>query len=98
MEATMYSLRIMSKGKIEDVSQGFDLGGIPFSVFVRPKSVAGMETSVVIDCKLICDRVHGEFPVPINDWTPGALQSVSPNGIDLATYDVYWGAGETLKL
>ncbi len=56
-----------------------------------------METSILIDCKLICDKEPGVFPVPVNDWTPGAITEISPNGIDLTEYDVFWGAGETVK-
>ena len=80
----MYSLRILSKGKVTDLSNGFALGGVPFTVFVRPKEVT-METSTLLKCKLICDKEFGMFPV------------ISPNGIDLSVYDVYWGAGETIK-
>ena len=70
--------------------------GVPFTVFVRPKEVT-METSTLLKCKLICDEEFGMFPVPIGDWTPGAITVISPNGIDLSVYDVYWGAGETIK-
>ena len=55
METTMYSLRILSKGKVTDLSNGFALGGAPFTVFVRPKEVT-METSTLLKCKLICDK------------------------------------------
>lgn len=96
METTMYSLRILSKGRVADLSQGFNLGGVPFSVFVRPKTTS-METNTIMSCKLICDKETGDFPVPIGDWTPGAIVSIAPNGIDLNAYDVYWGAGETIK-
>ena len=48
----MYSLRILSKGKVTDLSNGFALGGAPFTVFVRPKEVT-METSTLLKCKLI---------------------------------------------
>ena len=54
----MYRLRILSKG--------FNLGGVPFSVFVRPKK-AIMETNILLDCKLICDQQSGAFPVPLGD-------------------------------
>lgn len=91
----MYNLRILSKGRITDLSQGFSLGGIPFSVFIRPLSV-GMDHTV-INCKLLCDQQSGNFPVPIGDWTPGAIVSISPNAIDLNDYEVYWGAGEQIK-
>ena len=90
----MYSLRILSKGKVTDLSNGFALGGVPFTVFVRPKEVT-METSTLLKCKLICDKEFGMFPVPIGDWTPGAITVISPNGIDLSVYDVYWGAGKS---
>ena len=92
----MYSLRILSKGKVTDLSNGFALGGVPFTVFVRPKEVT-METSTLLKCKLLCDKEFSMFPVPIGDWTPGAIAVISPNGIDLSVYDVYWGAGETIK-
>lgn len=92
----MYSLRILSKGQVKDISKGFSLN-VPFSVFVKPKKVS-METGIIIDCKLICDKEPGAFPVPVNDWTPGAITEISPNGIDLTEYDVYWGAGETIKM
>lgn len=75
----MYSLRILSKGKVTDLSNGFALGGVPFTVFVRPKEVT-METSTLLKCKLICDKEFGMFPVPIGDWTPGAITVISPNG------------------
>lgn len=92
----MYSLRILSKGKVTDLTTGFTLGGVPFTVFVKPKEVT-METSTLLKCKLICDKEADMFPVPIGDWTPGAITAISPNGIDLSVYDVYWGAGETIK-
>lgn len=95
MEATMYSLRILSKGKIKDLSKGFRLpDGVPFSVFVRSKKPT-MDSDIVIQCKLIGDQASGEFPVPVGDWTPGAIVSINPNAIDLKNYDVFWGSGET---
>lgn len=95
METVMYSLRILSKGQITDLSQGFNLGGVPFSVFVRPKEVS-MEANTLVKCQLICDKTESDFPVPIGDWTPGAIVKISPNGISLDDYDVYWGAGEKI--
>lgn len=96
MDATMYSLRIQSKGKIENLDNGFSLSGTPFSVFVRPKENT-METNVLIRCKLIRDKEDGDFPVPIGDWTPGSIVSLSPGAIDLEKFEIYWGAGETIK-
>jgi len=92
----MNSLRILSKGKIADLSSGFDLGGTPFSIFVRSKQ-ATFDTHTIVRCQLICDREAGEFPVPIGDWSPGAITKIPHRGIDLDAYEVFWGAGETIK-
>lgn len=92
----MYSLRILSKGKITDLSKGFDLGGVPFSIYVRKKSVS-MEADLIVKCQLICDLKSGDLPVPVGDWTPAAIVKISPNAIDVTDYDVYWGAGQTIK-
>lgn len=95
MDGEMYSLRVLSHGQITDLSQGFDLGGKPFSVFVRPKKVT-MEANVLLNCKCICDKEASDLPVPIGDWTPAAIASISPNAISLSEYDVYWGGCETV--
>lgn len=96
MDVSLYGLRVLSHGQITDLTKGFDLGGIPFSVFIRPKGTS-MEMNVLLDCRLICDEKAGAFPVPVGDWTPGAIVRISPNAINLDDYDLYWGAGETIK-
>lgn len=90
------TLRILSKRQVEDLTNGFSLGGRPFSVFVRPKQNT-METNTLLKCSLICDTEAGNVPVPIGDWTPCAIVKISSNGISLDDYEVYWGAGETIK-
>lgn len=95
MNSEMYSLRVLSHGKVTDLSQGFDLGGKPFSIFVRPKTVT-MEANVLVSCKCICDKEASDLPVPIGDWTPGAIVSLSPDAISLSDFDVYWGGCETI--
>lgn len=94
----MYSLRLVSKGQITDLSQGFSLAnGIPFSVFLKPKK-ATMNTCELINCKLIGDTEFDNFPVPVGDWTPGAVKQIAASGIDLTAYDVFWGAGANVSL
>ena len=56
-----------------------------------------MEANTLVRCHLICDKKASDFPVPIGDWTPAAIVKISPNAIDLAAFDVFWGAGETIK-
>lgn len=97
MDDAMYSLRILSKGQITDLSKGFDLGGVPFSVYCRKKTVS-METDLIVNCKLLADSSFGNMPVPVGDWTPAEIVKLAPGTISLDAYDVYWGAGEQIKL
>jgi len=89
----MYSSRILQKGKITDLSKAFSLNGTIFSIYVKPK-MATMDPNLVINCKLISDKEFGEFPVPLNDWTPAAIVRIASSAINLESYDVYYGAGE----
>lgn len=98
MDNLMYSLRIVSHGKITSLSKEFILpGNAPFTVFVVPKGVT-MDSCITIDCQLVSDTECGAFPVPLNDWTPGAIKMIAANGIDLDSYDVYWGAGSNVSI
>jgi len=96
MDDLMYSLRILSKGKISDLTKGFDLGGVPFSIYCRKKTVS-MEVDLVVSCQCICDKSMSDLPVPIGDWTPAEIVKLAPGAISLSDYDVYWGAGEKIK-
>lgn len=96
MDNDMYSLRVLSKGQIADLSKGFNLGGKPFSVYVRSKSVTEMVADMLLNCKLICDTSFSNIPVPVGDWTPASIVEIAPNAMDLQKYEIYWGAGETI--
>lgn len=39
----MEDVRIIAKGRITDLSKGFSLGGVPFSVYVRSKEKHDVE-------------------------------------------------------
>jgi len=89
----MNFLRVLSHGKISDLSSGFSLPqNVPFSVYVRPKSTK-TESDIVISARCVCDDDVADLPVPFNDWTPAAIVAIAPNAISLTDYDVYWGAG-----
>lgn len=91
----MQVLRVLSHGKISDLSTGFKLEhDCPFSVYVRPKT-SSLANDVVINARCICDASTSEIPVPLHDWTPAAIVELAPNAISLSDYDVYWGAGNT---
>lgn len=67
MDNDMYSLRVLSKGEVSDLSKGFNLGGKPFSVYVRSKSATEIVSDTLLNCKLICDNSFGNIPVPVGD-------------------------------
>lgn len=89
----MEDVRIIAKGRISDLSKGFSLGGVPFSVYVRSKENT-MLSDTLLECRLIGDKAVGALPVQIGDWTPAMIAYISPNAIDLQKYEVYWGASE----
>lgn len=89
----MEDVRIIAKGRIADLSKGFSLGGVPFSVYVRSKENT-MLSDTLLECRLIGDKAVGALPVQIGDRTPAMIAYISPNAIDLQKYEVYWGASE----
>ena len=98
MDNDMYSLRVLSHGEITDLSEDFSLKGRPFSIFVRPKKLqSSLETSILLECKCICDKHSSNLPVPVGDWTPAAIVSIKKEAIDLSEFSVFWGAGEIIK-
>lgn len=101
MSNEMYSLRVLAKGKIEDLSKGFSLNGVPFTIYVRHKgnSLAShyVGADMLVKCRLLCDREASDLPVTVGDWTPAMIAEISPNAISLNDFDVYWGTGETIK-
>ncbi len=89
----MQSLRVLSHGKLTDLSEGFKLdGSVSFSVYVRPKETT-LNNDVVLNCKCLCDTSVSALPVPLYNWTPAAIVEIAPNAISLDDYDVFWGAG-----
>ena len=90
----MSDARLIAKGRIDDLSKGFDLpNNTPFSLYIHSKNGLG-ESPLFIPCRLICDKEFGLFPVPVGDWNPGKFAALAPGSIDLRLYDVYWGASD----
>lgn len=94
---TMNGGRIVSHGKITDLSQGFKLPkGALFSIYIRPKfSVSTLDT--VISVKCYQDGDFSEAPVAFNDWSPLAIREIAPDTEILKTNDVYWGSGQNVE-
>lgn len=90
----MDDVRILAKGRIDDLSKGFCLrDSLPFSIYLRSKTGV-VENDTIVQCRLICDKKAGDFPVPVGDWTPGKIVELPPNAIDTAKYEIYWGASD----
>ena len=89
----MEDVRLIAKGTVADLSKGFSLKGVPFSVYVRSKENT-MLSDTLLDCRLIGDKGTSPLPVPVGDWTPAMIAYISPNAIDLGKFEIYWGASE----
>lgn len=89
--------RIVSHGKITDLSSGFKLpNGKLFSVFIRPKfSVSTVDTVLSVKCQQ--DSDFCEAPVVYNDWSPLAIKEIASDNSLLTTNDLYWGSGENVE-
>ena len=85
--------RIVSHGKITDLSGGFKLpGGQRFSIYVRPKEDTDvLDTVLSVRCSQ--DEELSEAPVLFNDWTPLAIVEIGADSEILNDNDIYWGSG-----
>lgn len=89
--SNMQEMRVLSHGKIADLSGGFK-PGFPFSVYIRPKEDT-LANDITVNCRCLCDKEASALPVPLYNWTPAEISEIAPNAIPLDEYDVYWGAG-----
>ena len=89
----MIANRLVTHGIISEAGT-FELGGTPFTVYLRPKASAS-DIDVVMACKLFQeeDRDAANAPFPIYDWTPMEIISLAVTAALLESYDIYWGCG-----
>lgn len=91
--------RIVSKGKISDLSKGFRLKeSRPFSVYVRPKTLSTLERDVMLNCKLYAEEEFSEVPVTLFSWVGLCIIEIAPSAELLNSYDIYWGAGSSAQM
>ncbi len=93
----MIATRIASHGIINgnvDGENKFSLGGLPFSIYIRPKTTTDV-IDVVLSAKLLQedDRDAAPAPFPIYDWSPMAITELTLTAGVLSAYDIYWGSG-----
>ena len=92
--ASLYTGRVLSHGQITDLSEGFSLGGLMFSLFIIPKGKSVDPTApVIVSCQTLQNDSAEDTPMAVNWWNPHALRSLPADAIDLDDYDVYWAAG-----
>ena len=91
--------RVLSHAKIAELPFKFNSANT-FSVFIVPKAnvTAGVisapdNTGILLNCKCYMDDNASNLPVIFNQWGEAAITEIPAEAIDLATYDVYWGAG-----
>jgi hypothetical protein len=87
---TMSAGRLGTHGEITSLAEAFSLGaGKYFSVCVIPK-VAGTDTILIAPVKLYFDAAAANFPLPLNDWTPGLIAQLPANAISTTNYYIFW--------
>lgn len=98
LSEVMTSGRIVSHGKIEDLTNGFSLepSYAPFTIYVRPKN-ASDEVDIVASLRGFQDDDFSDAPILLNDWSPLAILEIAPDAINLDNYDVFWGAGDYVE-
>jgi len=96
---TMFVSRIVAKGKIESLNNGFKLkDSAPFSVYVRPRTLTTLERDMLLNCKLYKEDECSIVPVPLFSWVELVITEIAPNEELLNSYDMYWGSGDGAKV
>ena len=96
---TMFVSRIVAKGKIESLNNGFKLkDSAPFSVYDRPKTLTTLERDMLLNCTLYKEDECSIVPVPLFSWVELVITEIAPNEELLNSYDIYWGSGDGAKV
>lgn len=99
----MVAGRLSSHGKITSLAQEL-VFEVPVTIMIVTKakitgSLIAPDTNqhLLVDLKLYQDDVSSDFPCPLGQWTEALVKSIAANAIELATYDVYWSAGDYVQ-
>ena len=96
---TMFVSRIVAKGKIENLNNGFKLkDGATFSIYVRPKTLTTLERDMLLNCKLYKEDEFSACPINLFTWVELVITEIAPNTELLNSYDMYWGSGDGAKV
>lgn len=96
----MIAGRLLSHGKIESLEQAMTFD-VPVSIVIIPKvNIAERLVSrptaagLLVDCKMYQDDNSSDYFIPFLVETPASIKEIAADAIELATYDVYWSAGD----
>lgn len=90
--------RIVSHGKITDLTEGFSLpNGALFSIYVRPRNSGDSAVDTILSVKCYQDDDFSEAPIVYNDWSPLAIRELAPDAEVLELCDIYWGSGQNIE-
>ena len=92
----MSSTRILSHGKIADLSKGFVLPSKEaFSIFLMPKQGYEItDPAILLNVRLSQDEDASNVPVLLNEWSALAIEEIAAGQQSvLDSVDIYWGGG-----
>jgi len=90
----MIATRIVAHGIVNGhVKDGkFSLGGLPFTIYLRPKSSTS-NIDEVMTAKLFNEDEASAAPFSVYDWSPMYISELTVPASITSAYDVYWGSG-----
>ena len=94
---TLFANRINEVGKITDLTSDFTLRNQEaFSLYIHPKKDTD-DIIIPVKVRPLRNEDYLDCPFTLDDWNSISVVSIKANAIDLTNYDVWWGAGDTIK-
>lgn len=87
--------RILSHGQITSLATNFTRPEY-FSIYIRPKIAVSVQ-DILLEVKCGQEGGFSNAPFLFYQWSPLALKEIKAGTIDLASYDIYWGAGASIE-
>ena len=90
----MIASRIVAHGIVNGhvVNGKFSLKGLPFTIYLRPKSTTS-NIDEVMKAQLFNEDAASNAPFPIYDWSPSYISELEVPADIASAYDIYWGSG-----
>ena len=91
-ESIVSAMCITNVVKLDDLTEDFSLDGIPFRLFLVPKSGSDVNIGDVVAFDAMLPYSGGEFvevPVVVGSWGATLLTGIKASEIDLTDMDAY---------